>query len=273
MLTKMKLWQSRYNSQCKLSQQDLREISEQITNTYAPQETRHQAELVLMPVDPVNLYAYWNLKENETDDLTQHIDKKLALRVYSLPKLSDLAGTMSLSFDIPVSGFQGQQKVQLPMAASAYSAVIGEINADNSFSALVTSDTIQVPRASPVSVDEPEPDHAGLIAQFMENNGANDNKSATEHIADNSQDTSESTITVNVISDTEKSAELKAEDEPSDSFILQDFKGYGYDLKIYRKGLDSESMTVLSKPEATVCKNPSHTNTPDKNISGLGRLL
>jgi hypothetical protein len=32
----MKLWQSRYNPQCKLSQQGLLDISEEIAQSYAP---------------------------------------------------------------------------------------------------------------------------------------------------------------------------------------------------------------------------------------------
>jgi hypothetical protein len=57
-----------------------------------------------------------------------------------------------LSFNIKVAGFQNQQQVHLPLAAAAYSAVIGEITADHSFSPLVTADTIHVPRKNPVPV-------------------------------------------------------------------------------------------------------------------------
>ena len=112
----MKLLQSRYNSQCKLSQQDLRDISEEIIETYAPHDN-HQSELVLMPVDPVNLYAYWNLPENKTGNEinteANPIDKQFALRIYTIPEHSESASNIKLSFDVKVDGLNNQQKSEL----------------------------------------------------------------------------------------------------------------------------------------------------------------
>jgi hypothetical protein len=141
----MTFWQSRYNPQLKLSQQDLIDISEEITQAYAPDNSYVQSELVLMPVDPVTLHAYWNIQNNSTSAT----DTELILRVYSEPILSEHSSHLRLSFDIKLSSFQGQQTVAAPMAATAYSAVIGTINADSSFSVLATSEIIHVPRESP----------------------------------------------------------------------------------------------------------------------------
>ncbi len=79
----MKFWQSKNNPQCKLSQQDLIDISEEINQKYTPFDNHHQPELVLMPVDPINLYAYWNLNSNQSISNAHHIDKQPSMQTFS----------------------------------------------------------------------------------------------------------------------------------------------------------------------------------------------
>ena len=273
----MKLWQSRYNPQCKLSQQGLLDISEEITQAYAPHDKQHQPELVLMPVDPINLYAYWNLKGSATDNIIEHVDKQLALRIYSLPELSADSGAMKLSFDIKVQGFRNQQQVHLPVAASAYSAVIGEINADDSFSPLVTSETIHVPRETPKPKDEP------VIEESVQRGEVQAHVLVPVHLpqesfaAEDSDNNSENTIPVEQARQNDSVAEGDMIDSWRETKIIKNYNDYGYDLKVYIQESDLGSNPVaplsrLSKQDSNIAIHPKQNKTHSKNISALGRL-
>ena len=274
----MKLWQSRYNPQCKLSQQGLLDISEEIAQSYAPHDTHHQAELVLMPVDPVNLYAYWNLKDSDTENIIEHVDKQLALRIYSLPELNNDPGHIKLSFDIKVAGFQNQQQVHLPLAAAAYSAVIGEITADHSFSPLVTADTIHVPRKNPVPEDTlNNPEHVTLSETTQEQSPVIERFPQKNRVAENNKNTT----SVAPIQEDHFVGEEKSQNHWSEAITLKNYNDYGYDLKLYKHQSTSETNPVLSQSElAKLTVNTdtqADSNKPDtnkansKNISGLGR--
>lgn len=269
----MKFWQSRYNPQCKLSQQDLRDISEDITQAYAPHETHHQPELVLMPVDPINLYAYWNLKENETDNEIKHIDKQLALRVYSIPELSEHSSQLQLSFDINVSGFRNQLKVHLPVAATAYSAVIGEINADNSFSALAISDTIHVPRENPVS-ENSNNDNGNTLAinQALENNFVMPFTTQASPVLEHNLNDS-NTVQTSQTQEDKFIPEMSTQSAQPSAIILKNFNDYGYDLKVYENESSPEFKSFLSKQDLIKQLNTKKSNTVDKKTSGQGCIL
>lgn len=270
----MKLWQSRFNSQRKLSQQSLLDISEEITQSYAPHDTHQTPELVLMPVDPINLYAYWNLKESETDNITNQVDKQLALRIYSLPELSERPGNIKLSFDIKVQGFHNQQKIHLPIAASAYSAVIGEINSDNSFSALATSDTVHVPRQSPVSDNE---------ETTIQTDKTQEDICVTHHAqlkatdTDNNLNNHEIALAINQTLEPAFTPESNPEITWSEPSILKNYNDYGYDLKIYEQQSAPGPKATLfqsTQPKHSINAhiNVKTSNSDIKNTSGKGRL-
>lgn len=267
----MTLLQSRYNSQCKLSQQDLLDISEEITQTYAPHDSHHQPELVLLPVDPINLYAYWNLKGCETDMATEHTDKQLALRVYSIPELSEHPSKLQLSFDIKVHGLQNQKQVHLPIAAYAYSAVIGEINKDNSFSALATSNTIHVPRETPVS----ESIQNDSINTLPINHRQEDSVITAHNNSAAKNCQNDKTNSVQNIHSQENNTAPEVNTEPprSESLLLKNFNDYGYDLKVYADNNTSEHYSVLSKQDINILMSSNSTQTILKSTSGQGRLL
>ena len=270
----MKLWQSRYNSLCKLSQQDLRDISEEITQTYAPHDSHHQPELVLMPVDPINLYAYWNLKASGTDNIISHVDKQLALRIYSIPELSEHRNNSKLSFDIKVSGFQNQQKVHLPVAATTYSAVIGEINADNSFSPLATSDTIHVPREKPVATNSITDNENMLqLEQTQENNIVTDHAPRASQISESNINNNENLVQHGQVQKPISINEAQTEDAWYQACILKDFNGYGYDLVVYQNDSDAEFNNNLSRHGSNIQLSDTTTNTINKNTSSQGCLL
>jgi hypothetical protein len=298
----MTFWQSRYNPQLKLSQQDLIDISEEITQAYAPDNSYVQSELVLMPVDPVTLHAYWNIQNNSTSAT----DTELILRVYSEPTLSEHSSHLRLSFDIKLSSFQGQQTVAAPIAATAYSAVIGTINADSSFSVLATSEIIHVPRESPALthktvLNAPNIDPVSVnVSAGDEHTYVMEQKKTSEHSISNSEQpiqkvpmfdhlfATEINNTPDVIYVPRESAQFESNSNAAknqhtstntntalntEPFILKNFNNQGYDLKVYANNSDSEFADLLAKQVYGFYIIPNKTTTTKQNSSGLGFYL
>jgi hypothetical protein len=136
------------DAEIKLSPKELFDISEEIRQDFAPRASDNPQELVLLPVDPDHLYAYWNLGEDKPDT-TPTIDSgnQLTLRIHSEPnKNSDITETKSW-FDVAVDSPQAQQQVFLPMRTdeTAYSATIGKHYPDNSLAPFFQSNITHVP--------------------------------------------------------------------------------------------------------------------------------
>jgi len=298
----MTFWQSRYNPQLKLSQQDLIDISEEITQVYAPDNHYVQSELVLMPVDPVTLHAYWNIQQN---NITSAVDTQLVLRVYSEPTLSEHSSDLKLSFDIKLSSFHGQQTVAVPMAATAYSAVIGEINADSSFSILVTSEIVHVPRDTPVPLHNAAPNMPDLASVSTNVNAEGEHihvmeqKKTSEHCISKSEQppqeppmfdplfVAEINTTPDVIYVQRENSKFGSNNNTaknqytstnntalqSEPFILKNFNNKGYDLKVYANNSDSEFADILAKQASGFYISPKKSNTTKQSRSGLGLYL
>jgi len=101
------------------------EISEEIRLDFAPRASNNRQELVLLPVDPDHLYAYWNLGDDKPNaSQPNDSDNQLTLRIYSEPK-KNMAITKTKSwFDVDIESAQAQQKIFLPSRTpeAAYSA-------------------------------------------------------------------------------------------------------------------------------------------------------
>ncbi len=149
----MKFWQSKYNPQITLSQQELLEISQKISREFSPVADSAFPELVLLPVDPFHLYAYWNLGENFINNSKTNDNRnlQLTLRIYSRPHESPGFYNTKQWFDVSVNRIQHQQKIRLPLDQTFYSAVIGKHFPDNSFAAHAYSNIIHVPRSGMAS--------------------------------------------------------------------------------------------------------------------------
>lgn len=266
----MKFWQSKHNPQCKLSQQDLLDISKDIIQAYAPHDTCYQPELVLMPVDPTNLYAYWKLKDSNTDDAIKSVDKQLVLKIYSIPEMSELSNDLQLSFEIKVDGFQNQQKVHLPVAATAYSAVIGEINTDDSFSALATANTIHVPRENPVSENSSNSDAENTVktSLIQDSHIFRSRMSEEQLVAENS----EHTLQTDSLDEYNSVPDSYTQNTQSEAFIVKNFNDYGYDLKVYPDQLGEEFKNILAKQGINIQLSGNKIKTSDKNTSSQGRF-
>jgi hypothetical protein len=128
-----------------LSPRELLDIGEEISRDFAPKPYGNVPELMLLPVDPDHLYAYWNLgvlPESPTFD-SYHKDQ-LTLRIY-LQSDQDRAIDKTASwFDVAVDSSKPRQQVSVPDSTyeAAYSAAIGKYLVDDNFVAFAHSNTI-----------------------------------------------------------------------------------------------------------------------------------
>lgn len=144
----MTFWRSRFDSQISLLPEEMLEISQEINKVYAPSASDNTPEVVLLPVDPYHLYAYWNIAEKQASAQQQSIfERGLTLRVYWHPDEGSDIATTKLWFDVAFQNSRHQCMVQLPIDGAAYSAAIGRRNTDHGFDAFAYSNTIHVPRA------------------------------------------------------------------------------------------------------------------------------
>lgn len=144
----MNVCHSKYSPEISLTQQELRDISQEISDIYAPHEDQHLPELVLLPVDPYNLFVYWNLKKNlSIAELDPNQD--FVLRIYSLSERDAEHHSLSFKFDMAIENLQGQKNIKLPVPGRAYFALIGYCLGDDQFDVLVISNAVNIPAESP----------------------------------------------------------------------------------------------------------------------------
>lgn len=147
------------------SPQELFNISQQISREFAPRadvRAPGAPSLVLLPVDPRRLHAYWQLPElprmaplDEQAEPIAAVEPELTLRIYRQPEMAgdakDQAESRTAWFDLPVSGQSSQQQIalpeQLPTAAGYYQAAIGHLDQYREFIALAYSNPAAVAEA------------------------------------------------------------------------------------------------------------------------------
>jgi hypothetical protein len=134
--------------QYNLSPQEMLEISEGISLDFAPKASNNKQELVLLPIDPDHVHAYWNLSDGKTSDTQNNAFKdQLTLRVYSKPETTINITETKSWFDVAINSIQSQQNISLPSHSqqSAYSASIGKRDQDNTLTPFASSNTTQIP--------------------------------------------------------------------------------------------------------------------------------
>lgn len=138
---------SRYNTEIKLTPEEMFEISQTISRHFAPDPASHNPELVLLPVDPYHLYAYWSLGDPKSNALsTTDSGQHLILRIYWQPDRNVDTNNSKIWFDIAIHAHQLRRKIRLPIDGTAYSAILGLLYPDNSFSVIAQSNLVNVPR-------------------------------------------------------------------------------------------------------------------------------
>ena len=60
----------------RLSPKELLDIGDEIGRSFAPKASYNIPEVILLPVDPGHLYAYWNLGENRENSAPDNEDKR-----------------------------------------------------------------------------------------------------------------------------------------------------------------------------------------------------
>lgn len=163
------------------SPQELFNISQQISREFAPRADARAPgapSLVLLPVDPCRLHAYWQLPEPPRQapadvpaEPPTAAEPALTLRIYRQPEaadgVEDTAASRPAWFDLPVSGQSSQQRIALPeqlaTAAGYYQAAIGHLDQYKEFTALAYSNPAAVAEAADAAGEWLPP----AIAQFV----------------------------------------------------------------------------------------------------------
>lgn len=129
----------------RLSPRELLDIGEEIGRDFAPKPFGNTPELMLLPVDPGHLYAYWNLGKDR--DISMADNEQFTLRIYSQPDQEQAAVKAVSWFDVAIDNPMTQQQVSLPGSVdeTAYSAAIGKCGADDGFISIVHSNIIHAP--------------------------------------------------------------------------------------------------------------------------------
>ncbi len=146
----MKFWPSKYNSKIRVSQQELREISTEISLNYSPEIHSDYPELVLLPVDPFHVYAYWSIENGH--QITLLDNDSLILRIYW--QIEDLINAVDNKhwLDFPVHSSVHQKKLFVPYDNTIYSAAIGNQDDVDGFLIHAFSNVVQTPRCGMRSI-------------------------------------------------------------------------------------------------------------------------
>ncbi|HHJ38120.1 MAG TPA: DUF4912 domain-containing protein [Methylothermaceae bacterium] len=126
-----------------LSPQEMKAIGDEISQKYAPAYFSKTTEIVILPVDPYHLHAYWALADDKAALLKRG---KFVLRVHWLPDGVKKPSKSKLWFDIGLKPFSKSKKITLLIDDTWYLVEIG-IRAEHKFTAFAVSNTIHVPRA------------------------------------------------------------------------------------------------------------------------------
>lgn len=141
----MRYWQSKFSSNLRVSQQELLEVSTEISRKYSPEIVPEFPELVLLPVDPFHLYAYWNIEKAGEQTIMDH--DSLILRIYWQSDISKKFMEKKQWLDFAVNSYPHRKKLPVPYENTLYSGVIGKPQAQKGFLACAYSNLVHTPRS------------------------------------------------------------------------------------------------------------------------------
>lgn len=145
----MNLRLSKNNQSAHPTVQEMREISQNISNRFSLDTYSDSPSLVIVPVDPLHLYAYWNIPDNHKSNNTA-----LVLRIYWHAQGISNITQSRLWFDITLDNNHGQRNIQLPVDGEQYSATIGQRDRHQHLNILIRSNTVATPRAKAKPADQ-----------------------------------------------------------------------------------------------------------------------
>lgn len=155
----------------KLSRQELLEVSQNISLYFAPRISSNINKLVLLPIDPQHLHAYWGLGDvqNEVSSLSKTSDDKV-LRIYSQEVRGDVVKSKPV-VDFKLQESQAKQVISLPVTnrRETYFAKIGELNSTEGFVALINSNTTPCFRGKKELIEAGLDDHISKVTNSLGN--------------------------------------------------------------------------------------------------------
>lgn len=111
-----------------------------------------ETELVLMPVDPFQIYAYWDFSPEDWNAVCA-LKHPVVLRVYDVTMIRFNGENAHSYFDLPVALEAQNWYVNIWSAEKSLCADLGWVLPDGSFQRIVRSNVVQTPRAG-VSIYE-----------------------------------------------------------------------------------------------------------------------
>lgn len=134
----------------RLSPTEMLEISEEISRKYTINISTGTPQLVLLPIDPDHLHAYWIPGQGGITSASKDDSHEIVLRIYARSDENTRAAATKPWFDVVIDNPRTQQKILLPTQAnaSAYSATIGKRYPDDHLAAFATSKAVHAPRGS-----------------------------------------------------------------------------------------------------------------------------
>lgn len=131
----------------RLSARDMLSISEEISREFAVRRLTppSTSKIVLLPVDPEHLHAYWHLDNKGS----AQSNVKLTLRIYTQPEYyqADTDDDQPTWFDVNIDQSEQHKKITLPEAMNNrfYSAAIGQRQLQHKFVSLAHSERTYIP--------------------------------------------------------------------------------------------------------------------------------
>lgn len=144
----MKKWRSEHAPELGFSSKELLQVSREIADEYFSDLQEAPSELVLMPLDPYHLHAYWNIGPDYAIQNPSGKENRLILRVYWLKDETSPLSETPIWFDVEVRQLQGQRRIRSALDDSAYTAELGLYTGMGKFLPLLHSNLIHVPKAS-----------------------------------------------------------------------------------------------------------------------------
>ena len=127
--------------------QELLNISEMISADFAPKITATTSHLMLLPIDPEHIHAYWHLiDDNESTTHHRNDASALNLRIYSSnPSLDNTDFRQWI--DVPIETINSEPSFQCAIdhTYNAYCGSLGQQEADKNFIPVAHSKEMQFP--------------------------------------------------------------------------------------------------------------------------------
>jgi len=141
-----------------ISPQEMLSISETISHDFAPKISNNTTQLMLLPVDPNNIYAYWNLNKDDCYHMAKNdpIHQELTLRIYSTSPSDSEQYKTPAWWDVIVDNTKSQQSIPLPVSnqQNSYYASIGRRDENNSLISFASTDINTFPFGKKALPDE-----------------------------------------------------------------------------------------------------------------------